>query len=291
MPGSRTLLRCAATPFLLYLCGCASVSTARRDFLRQSALERAQSHLEQRHAEEAAELFHAVVLADPRNREAQTALKGLVSYDPVLTRATPLGNNFSRRRPHNSVAARIWAYPLNRILDVLDIVSVFVGFEAGLYADVHLTRAFAAELGGAGGAQFGWWQKRQLGAAGGRAAGAGFGPAVAHREMFVQDGTAGRRRWEFHVVGTHEPTSFVYRNYRDYWAIGARAVGGVGGVGADVHPVEVLDALAGLFFVDFLHDDIGHGRSWRFTPQDVAAFESLCGLLTTPEFTGAAGAD
>ena len=90
--------------------------------------------------------------------------------------STPAGSGGNR-----NTALWIATYPVNRVLDVLDVVSVSVGPGGGLYADVHATRAAQLSLGIAADVGVGWWYQRELGLSAEAIYGAGFGPWSAER--------------------------------------------------------------------------------------------------------------
>ncbi len=151
-------------------------------------------------------------------------------------------------------------YPVNRVLDVLDIVSVSAGLGGGAYANAHVTRAVQVGVGAGGGAEAGWWQDRELGVGTDYIAGAAFGPWMAETEGRSRAGTAGVHTDRLSVHGACTPTDAVHRTQRDYWGIGARVMALLVGAEVEVHPVEVADAVCGFFLVDFRRDDIGNGR-------------------------------
>jgi hypothetical protein len=151
-------------------------------------------------------------------------------------------------------------YPVNRALDVLDIVSVSAGLGGGAYANAHVTRAVQVGLGAGGGVDAGWWQDRELGVGTDYIAGAAFGPWMAETEGRSRAGTAGVHTDRLAVQGPCTPTDPVHRVHRDYWGIGARVIALLVGAEVEVHPVEIADAVCGFFLVDFRRDDIGNRR-------------------------------
>lgn len=150
-------------------------------------------------------------------------------------------------------------YPVNRVLDVLDVVSFSAGLEGGLYANAHVTRAVQLGLGGGGGFNVGWWQKRELGADVDTISGLALGPFMLETENLSRAGTRGGRVETVDITGVCVPGG-PGSDERDYWGIGARAIVLLVGAEVEVHPVELADAITGFFFIDFMHDDIGNGR-------------------------------
>ena len=149
-------------------------------------------------------------------------------------------------------------YPVNRVLDVLDVVSFSAGLEGGLYADVHVTRAVQLGAGAGGGGSVGWWPGRQFGVGADYVSAAAFGPYSSEKQGYTRAGTAGVTDGTYLQDGLNTPTDTVHRKHRDYWAIGARVIAGIVGAEINVHPVEIADLVTGFFFVDFQGDDIGN---------------------------------
>jgi hypothetical protein len=148
-------------------------------------------------------------------------------------------------------------YPVNRLLDVADIVSLGVGIEPGVYLDVHATRL--AQLGGGfgGGTEVGWWPHRELGLRAGSISGLHIGPWSGAKMTFSRVGTRGQESLEYQLLGINTPGAPIFQEQVDYLGIGARIMMLVG-LNFELHPVEVLDAVLGFAFIDFKEDDIGN---------------------------------
>jgi hypothetical protein len=251
-------------------------------------LDNAARQFAQGHPEEAAEIYHAVLVADPHNAKATAGLEEIGPYTTVLVRPSALGVNLCRRRPGGSTALRICTYPVNRVLDLLDVISFHVGLEGGVYVDAHATRAVSTELGAGGGMHLlGWWPRRELGLGAGHVAGVAVGPFEAQGEGFTRLGTRGARTRSFSVVDMNTPLDYPYQVYRDYWGIGVRLIAVLVGVEVEIHPVELADGITGFLYLDFLRDDIGHTRGWRFTGADKEAMADLLNTLSPAELRAA----
>jgi hypothetical protein len=184
---------------------------------------------------------------------AVAAMTGCTTYDTLY------------RPSHEKVAAQrdtaLWivTYPVNRVLDLLDVVTVSVGAGAGIYADVHITRA--VQVGGGGGIvglEFGWWP-RTLGVLQGKVLAGHFGPWSSWTEDYVVVGTrAETGKGQIVQCGANAPCDPAFQGHKDYWGIGARAIAGPVSGELEVHPVEILDLITGFFFWDFQRDDIGN---------------------------------
>jgi len=269
---------------LLGLASCAADTRQRRPYLIAENVDNAARHLAGGQTEEAAQIYQVVLLADPRNEEASAGLASIGHYEPCFLEPRILGKNLVRAPERDSGALSLVMYPVNRILDILDVVSVYVGLEGGLYADVHATRALQASAGAGGGAQVGWWQKRELAIGSAHVSGVALLPFSFEVESNSRAGTRGGREVGFRLAGLNRPRDLAYQRYRDYWGVGGRAIALAVGAGVELHPVELVDALLGFVFVDFLHDDVGHTRPLRLTEADRAAMEDLLRTLSPEEF-------
>jgi hypothetical protein len=149
-------------------------------------------------------------------------------------------------------------YPVNRALDVADIVSVGAGPVVGLYGDLHATRALQIGAGGGAGMQWGWWRKRHLGLRAGGVSGIHFGPFSCANVHFSEGGGEGAEVTEYALRGANCPGYPIFESDLDYWAIGGKLIAGVVGLELDIHPTEIVDALLGFVFIDIMQDDIGN---------------------------------
>jgi hypothetical protein len=260
--------------------GCASTKPQRLPYLVRENLDNAARQLENGNKDEAAALYKVVLLAQSTNTEAQAGLEKAGSSGIDLLTPTMLGVNKSRRPLGGNLGVRIIGYPINRALDLVDCFSFRVGLEYGVMADIHLTRALQALAGGGGGIELGWRERRDLFAGFGTDAGLGLGPFSAEAESITSLGTDGAKARSFTVTGVSAPTDYAYQYYRDYWAVGGRVIAGIVGVGVDFHPVEVVDALAGFLFIDFLHDDLGSTRGLKLTDADLDAAGDLLNIVS-----------
>ncbi len=268
---------------VLLLVSCASGTRQRRPYLLRENLDNAARHLEAGRREEAAQIYEAVRIADPMNTEACSNLQAIGKHSPCMMKPCLLGQNLVRKPRGGSTFLRIVAYPVSRVLDVLDAVSFELGPQGGLYAGAHATRALQFSLGAGGGAQLGWWQKRELGVGAGHVAGLSLIPFSAQGEGWTRVGTRGARNVAVSAVGFNHPSDFVYQRSRDYWSVGVRMIALAFGGALEIHPVEAVDAVAGLLFIDFLRDDIGSTHGLKLSRADVEAMEELINTLSPKE--------
>ena len=262
---------------------CTSSRAQRRPYLIMENVDNAARHLEKKETEEAAQIYQAVLIADPFNEKAKSGLASIGKYDASVMKPSLLGTNLRRRPQRESMALWFVMYPVNRVLDLLDVVSISVGLQGGLYLDAHATRAMQADFGAGGGMEIGWWQKRELAAGAAHVAGLALGPFETQGEGYTRVGTHGAKSTSFSMVGMSRPSDYEHQRFRDYWGIGARAIALIVGVEVEFHPVELADALSGVFFVDFLRDDIGRTRRLHLTAADIEAMEDLMGTLSHDE--------
>jgi len=265
------------------LLSCAADTAQRRPYLIAENVDNAARHLAHGRTEEAAQIYQVVLVADPRNEEARAGLSSIGQYERSVLEPRILGKNLVRAPKRESATLWLAMYPLNRILDILDVASLHVGLEGGIYADVHATRALQAAAGAGGGAQLGWWQKRELAIGAGHVAGVALLPFSFEVESNSRAGTRGGREVGFGLAGLNKPHDLAYQRYRDYWSVGGRVIAVLVGVGAELHPVELVDAVVGFAFVDFLRDDVGRTRSLNLTRADREAMEDLLDTLSPDE--------
>jgi len=271
---------------LLGLASCAAETRQRRPYLIAENVDNAARHLASGQTEEAAQIYQVVLLADPRNEEARAGLASIGKYERSFLEPLALGKNLVRAPKRESPALPLAMYPVNRILDILDVASVHVGLEGGLYADVHATRALQVAAGAGGGAQVGWWQKRELAAGAAHVSGVALLPFSFEVESNSRAGTRGGREVGFGLAGLNRPHDLAYQRYRDYWGVGGRVSAVLVGAGVELHPVELVDAVLGFVFVDFLCDDVGRTRSLKLTDADRASMEDLLRTLSPDESRG-----
>ncbi len=80
------------------------------------------------------------------------------------------------------------------------------------------------------------------------------------------------------MVGLHRPSNEIYQTFRDYWAVGFGLTAGLAGMDFDLHPVQLVDFLLGVLFIDFASDDYGTTRGMQFDRLDWELMRSLHGI-------------
>lgn len=158
-----------------------------------------------------------------------------------------------------STLKTVLLYIPNRVLDVLDIVTIDIG--AGPEFGVDAKATHWMQVGGMYGDKYflGKDYARQLG--GGYASGWNYGFLCFASEHRYVDEEFGTTR-EFLI--RKKPLSFAMPkedftytgDIRDFWEIGANA-GWLITVGVAIHPIEIADFFAGLVLIDLKGDDYG----------------------------------
>ena len=153
---------------------------------------------------------------------------------------------------------KVTLYCPNRVLDLLDAFSLNIG--VGLTAHASLRVTHEAEIGGgfSATAQMIKDYNRQYGFARRNGVYSGIGPFVStnmeRRPAFL---LAKEYWWDKDGLITPSDEIFMPKEGAiDFWEIGGSL--GLGVIEADVsiHPVEILDALLGFFFIDISDDDL-----------------------------------
>ena len=153
---------------------------------------------------------------------------------------------------------KVTLYFPNRILDILDVFSLNIG--VGLTAHASLRATHEVEIGGgvAATAQMIKDHNRQYGFARRDGAYSELGPLVStnmeRRPAYL---LVKEYYWDKDGLITQNEEHFLPKEgVADFWEIGGSL--GLGVVEADVsiHPVEILDAVLGFFFIDITDDDL-----------------------------------
>ena len=154
---------------------------------------------------------------------------------------------------------KVTLYFPNRILDIMDVFTLNLG--VGLTAHASLRVTHEAEIGGgfSATAQMVKDHNRQYGFARRNGVYSGFGPYVATDMVRRPAYLLAKEYWwdkEGLVTPSDEVPFLPKEGAVDFWEIGGSL--GLGVIEADVsiHPVEILDAVLGFFFIDISDDDL-----------------------------------
>jgi len=157
-----------------------------------------------------------------------------------------------------SPLAPLMYYIPNRLKDIFDIVSFGIAlpfppylFPSTVHANVHATRALQLGAGNTHGVFIG------------KSYDYDFAWRFEHDEFSILPFTACKLGIESDHDSELERLGMLFpgdepfeQGEMDYWAIGAHAGLLVTAVQVDIHPIEVLDAVFGLIFIDIMGDDL-----------------------------------
>ena len=153
---------------------------------------------------------------------------------------------------------KVTLYFPNRVLDLLDVFSLNIG--VGLTAHASLRATHELEIGGgvATTAQMVKDYNRQYGFASRNGYYSGAGPFVS-TNMERRPAVLLAKEYWWDKDGLVTPSDEIFlpkEGAIDFWEIGGSL--GLGVIEADVsiHPVEILDAVLGFFFLDITDDDL-----------------------------------
>jgi hypothetical protein len=257
--------------------GCTSPRTgAEIDILLNYAMRSSTERMAQGRALESFRLARAVAEIDPKYPGVQEAITGMPSDLEQLFDRDLLGSNVALRQPIDAAWYEhvLWYIP-DRILDAFDMFSIDVHLGPGLWVDVHATRAVQLGLGGRTVAGVGWHDNRNLGIQTQSQAGANFLPFGVEGYSAMEAGTSGVRAGTWSESGLHNPTSPLYGEYKDYWAVGGAATIVFVGADADIHPIQIWDFLVGFLLFDPLNDDFASTTGVQLTTRERQLMRSL----------------
>jgi len=155
----------------------------------------------------------------------------------------------------NRVLEKIALYPVNLVLDALDMFSLNIGF--GPVAGAELQATSAVWVGGRAGMSWMMYKayNRQY----------GFGTedgwywefiSVGEENFGILESTSLVNKYTEVRTGFPEPFNPVYRSgNRDYWAFGG-SLGGIIIGDFYIHPIDIADFCTGIFFYDLKGDDL-----------------------------------
>jgi hypothetical protein len=244
--------------------------------------ESAAKYSEQGRYEEVVYITRALLDSEPDNYDVRRLQDTAVAAQPAtadMVNKSLLGVNLSDRITDEnfSILGSILLYIPNRILDLIDLITVEAGVCFGIGVKAQATDAFSVGLqGSAGEAMFGL-VGRNISV---RATQEEFVHLLPVGSAYLSEArayTAGTYGMMSSLNGLKEPTDTIYQRARDYWAIGAQAEALAVAANVKMHPVEVFDFIAGFLFFDPLKDDIGSTRPIHIdlTNTEIEALDNL----------------
>jgi hypothetical protein len=271
---TATTIACALA---LAACSSPPPSQERIQSLLSGGIKLANDKLDQGLAPEASNLLHSVERVDPQFSGVSELREKLGDDADIFAVRGPLGVNRRRRVERDTnVLVRLLLWAPNRVFDLLDVVTFDVHLGLGAYANLHVTRALQAGAGFRGIFGVGAHDQRIVGLNTEADAGVvvlALGTETVSGSAFGVPG--GVATGADTMAGLHKPSNEIYQTFRDYWAVGFGATAGLVGANVDLHPVQLVDFLLGVIFIDFARDDYGTTRGMHFDRLDWELMRSL----------------
>ncbi|MCR9141361.1 MAG: hypothetical protein NXI24_03855 [bacterium] len=198
-----------------------------------------------------------------------------------IKRPEALGFNYAFRKEADAgIGERIAWYLPDRLFDALDLLTVKVGIGYNSGLGVWVTRY--AQLKALGGYSYGLSiaQKRNIGIYGGGGGEVAVGPAdiVGMGESRVgTNGVDSIFIAQSKMITAGDP---IFMRYRDVWGIGVQAAAGVD-IYAEIHPLEIVDLIAGFFLIDFLNDDLATTDRLQLSSRDWENLNKSSGQISS----------
>jgi hypothetical protein len=272
----------------LLLSACASRAPYQVEELLRQALRAAETHHEFDQDPEAAVLLEAIHAVDPTFPGALELDEDLAAGARDGLERSLLGMNRRVRPPvERSPWVRALLWLPDRMLDLLDIVTVGVHLGPGAFADVHVTRALQTAGGMHTTGGVGLHDFRSLGMKSQAEVGLAAVFVGTHAYGGSLLGTSGSHAATAESIGLHRPMAPLYQELRDYWAVGASLTAGILGFEADLHPLQVADFLAGFAGVDFLNDDLARTRHLRLDSVEAKLLAELWSVQSSTKVLAA----
>ena len=164
-------------------------------------------------------------------------------------------------------------YPVNRLLDLLDIFQLDFGFGFGLHVNAHATRALQVGAGASSLSRVGL-DGRQI----------GFYNENRSEFSLLPFSVEGYRRrpvilGNFDGFNSATERDQLYGNVRDYFGLGAAVTAGIVGVQVEARPTEMVDFLTGWAGIDLRNDDkprrFTRDRIYRWNPNQRNSIKKL----------------
>lgn len=174
---------------------------------------------------------------------------GIVMVAALWLAGPAAGSEITDEGPRIGTGGKIGYYPINRVLDLADVISAQIGFGFGLHVNAHATRALQFGAGGSAVSRTGL-ERRGIGVC---------TESKAELSLLMFSLESVRRTNAFGTYSSYssgKDRPWLYTTHRDYWGIGVEATAAVINIGFELHPAELPDLLLGLAAVDLLHDDL-----------------------------------
>lgn len=230
----------------------------------KSLVEQGEDLLQQGKSDEGVKLLMVAQLLHPENAKITDIINKLTPEQKKSLEESPmLGFNKSKRaHVDSSTLEKVAWYIPDRLMDIVDMISIGISIGPQVGAGVWLTREAQLVAYTGSGAGIGFFQKKQLGGIGEASFDAAIGPFSTTALAGARIGTGGVD-FTLGTVLYHEPGLPLYQEYRDFWAIGAK-LGVIVGIEIEIHPIEMYDFVLGVATFDPMNDDLATTRRLRF---------------------------
>jgi hypothetical protein len=271
--------------FIVSGCGALNKDAFDKDIYEESfntLQESAVQYMDKGDHEETVYITRALLNAEPDNRQVKMLQDQALAAEPsssILMKKSILGSNLTNRVVNEGFPwwGRVLLYIPNRVFDLLDLVTLEVGYCFGIGAKVQVTdfTSIGAQLStGSGVAGL---NRRHLSVRAGQEEYFHFLPFGAILLAEVRASSGSNYSLAMYDAGIKFPSDLIYQNARDFWAIGAEAQALLLAANVKLHPIEFFDLLCGFVFYDPLKDDLGSTRpiNTNLWLKDIQALKDL----------------
>ena len=232
--------------------------------------------------EEVVYITRALLDAEPDNRDVLRLQEDAIAVQPsaaALVHKSLLGSNLTDRVADEQfpVWGSVLLYIPNRLLDLMDIITLEVGLCIGIGAKAQATDFASIGLQGSAGEATIGCNRRHLAVNAGFEEYVHFLPVGAVVLGETRAYTGGAYGIMSSQAGIKLPTDHVYQRARDFWAVGVQTEVAAVAVRAEIHPIEIYDFIAGFALFDPLKDDLGSTRpiQIQLTDNETSALNDL----------------
>ncbi|MCK6382539.1 MAG: hypothetical protein L6Q54_14990 [Leptospiraceae bacterium] len=217
--------------------------------------------------EEAAKIMELIYNFHPDDSMVKEILASLtVEQREAITGSSLLGYNKSKRpKVEPSTLEKVVWYIPDRFFDLVDTVTVEVSIGPQIGGGIWVTRAVQAVAYTGTSSGIGIYQKKHyVGMRGLVSFELVIGPVGVSAVAGSRLGLGGLDLTARTTL-LHTPSKPIYQEFRDYWAVGAKAGIFIIGMEFEIHPVEIFDFLAGIILIDPMNDDYATTRGFQYT--------------------------
>lgn len=224
-----------------------------------------------------AALLEEVRSGDPKVEALKSAaLKKKPSLEAIESRSWLGGNHAMRTEKWPApVVAAILLYPINILGDLADLASFEIGPGIGLGIKAKATEIASLGIQVEQGEALVGWRNGGLTAYTTVDNSLDLLALNFRNGVYPGDRTYKRARVPYATDGLKAPGEPPYAHGTDYYGVGGHVMAGLVAVNAEFHPVQLLDAVAGLLFIDPLNDNWVVNRKIRLSDEEREAVREL----------------